>query len=129
MSIKGIGTDIVNVQRIANVLTRNPRFARRVLTLTEYERFQRHAKPAAFLAKRWAAKEAAAKALGTGIGQVSFQHIHIGHTPAGQPTLEFTDAAQLRAAELGINEAHISLSDERDFAIAYVILSANSLTS
>ena len=129
MSIKGIGTDIVNVQRIAAVLARNPNFALRVLTPAEYERFQQHAKPAAFLAKRWAAKEAAAKALGTGIGQVSFQHIHIGHTQTGQPTLHFTGMAQLRAEQLGVNETHLSLSDEREYAIAYVILSANSLTS
>ena len=129
MSIKGIGTDIVSVQRIATVLARNPNLALRVLTAQEYQRFQQHAKPAAFLAKRWAAKEAAAKALGTGIGRVSFQHIHIGRTSAGQPTLQFTEWAQSRANELGVDEAHLSLSDERDYAIAYVILSANSLTS
>lgn len=125
MSIKGIGTDIVSVHRIAAVLARNPKFAHRVLSVNELERFHQHAKPVAFLAKRWAAKEAAAKALGTGIGQVSFQHIHIGHTAAGQPTLSFTEHAQHRAELLGVNQTHISLSDERDYAIAYVILSAN----
>ena len=125
MSIKGIGTDIVNVHRIAAVLARNPKFAQRVLCAEELERFHQHAKPAAFLAKRWAAKEAAAKALGTGIGQVSFQHIQIKRTPAGQPTLHFTEHAKQRAELLGVNQTHLSLSDERDFAIAYVILSAN----
>lgn len=125
MSIKGIGTDIVNLHRIAKVLSRNPDFAKRVLTDNELERFANHPKPAAFLAKRWAAKEAAAKALGTGIGLVSFQHIEVGHTEQGQPTLRFTAQAEQRAEALGVNQTHISLSDEHDYAIAYVILSAN----
>ena len=125
MSIRGIGTDIVSVKRIQDVLARNPDFAKRVLTADEMLRYASHPKPVSFLAKRWAAKEATAKALGTGIGKVSFQHIVIAHTAAGQPLLQLCDEAQKQAARLGATQFHVSLSDEQDYAIAYVVLSAN----
>ncbi|MCC5879228.1 MAG: holo-ACP synthase [Idiomarina sp.] len=125
MSIVGIGTDIVSIRRIEQVLARNPDFALRVLTPAELERYANHPKPAAFLAKRWAAKEAAAKALGTGIGKVSFQHILISNHDSGQPRLEFFAAAQEQASCLGACHFHLSISDEQDYAIAYVVLSAN----
>lgn len=125
MSIRGIGTDIVSVKRIQDVLTRTPDFAKRVLTADEMLHYASHPKPASFLAKRWAAKEAAAKALGTGIGKVSFQHIVIARTEAGQPLLQLSDEAQKQAARLGATRFHVSLSDEQDYAIAYVVLSAN----
>lgn len=125
MSIRGIGTDIVSVKRIQDVLARSPDFAKRVLTASELQRYADHPKPASFLAKRWAAKEATAKALGTGIGKVSFQHIVIAHTEAGQPVLQLSHEAQKQAARLGATQFHVSLSDEQDYAIAYVVLSAN----
>lgn len=125
MSIVGIGTDIVSVQRIQQVLVRNPDFAKRVLTAEEMARYNSNSKPVSYLAKRWAAKEAAAKALGTGIGKVSFQHILIDRNDAGQPLLKFSDAAQNRAEQLNAHHFHVSISDEQDYAIAYVVLSAN----
>ncbi|MCL5051190.1 MAG: holo-ACP synthase [Firmicutes bacterium] len=125
MSVIGIGTDIVSIVRIRDVLERNPRFAERVLTPYEMPRFQSHANPAAFLAKRWAAKEAAAKALGTGIGKVSFQHIVIESNAAGQPFLTLLDEARAQAGLLGARQYHVSMSDEKDYAIAYVVLSSN----
>lgn len=125
MSVLGIGTDIVSITRIKAVLQRTPDFAKRVLTAHELEQFSQHKVPHAFLAKRWAAKEAAAKALGTGIGDVSFQHISIRHTGAGQPLLEFTGQAEVQATRLGVLHRHLSISDEREYAIAYVVLSAN----
>lgn len=124
MSIVGIGTDIVSIQRIARVLERTPDFARRVLTKHELQRFQQHPKPAAFLAKRWAAKEATAKALGTGIGKVSFQDIVIDSNEAGQPFLTLLGEAERQAGWLGARNYHVSISDEQDYAIAYVVLSA-----
>lgn len=125
MSIIGIGTDIVSIRRIEKVLARHADFAHRVLTPVELERFAEHPKPAAFLAKRWAAKEAAAKALGTGIGKVSFQHILVTNRDSGQPQLAFSAAAAEQAARLGAHHVHLSISDEQDYAIAYVVLSAN----
>ncbi|RUO31963.1 holo-ACP synthase [Aliidiomarina sedimenti] len=124
MSVLGIGTDIVSIERIAGLLQRNPAFAERVLTPTERATFAQHSQPVAFLAKRWAAKEATAKALGTGIGQVSFQHIEVTRLPSGQPQLQLHGAAQAQATALGATQFHLSLSDEREFAIAYVVLSA-----
>lgn len=122
MAIVGIGTDIVSVARIEKALSRNSEFAERVLTPMEMNEFAAAAKPAAFLAKRFAAKEAAAKALGTGIGEVSFQHIYIDHTAAGQPLLRLFEQAEIQASLLGARDYHISISDEREFAIAYVVL-------
>lgn len=125
MSIVGIGTDMVSIKRIQDVLLRNPNFAQRVLTTEEMQRYANHPKPVSYLAKRWAAKEAAAKALGTGIGQVSFQHIFIDRNDAGQPLLKFSGAGQTRAEQLNARHFHISISDEQDYAIAYVVLSTN----
>jgi holo-[acyl-carrier protein] synthase len=125
MAIVGIGTDIVSIARIEKALERNSEFAERVLTPAEMKEFAAAAKPAAFVAKRFAAKEAAAKALGTGIGEVSFQHIYIDHTPAGQPLLRLFDKADEQAGVLGARSFHISISDEREFAVAYVVLENN----
>lgn len=125
MSIIGIGTDIVSIRRIEAVLSRHADFAQRVLTPSELERFAQHPKPAAFLAKRWAAKEAVAKALGTGIGKVSFQHMLISNLASGQPVVELSAAAEVQAAHLGAAHVHLSMSDEQDYAIAYVVLSSN----
>ncbi len=125
MSVLGIGTDIVSIKRIEQVLQRQPDFVKRILTEQELIQFNKHRAPHAFLAKRWAAKEAAAKAFGTGIGAISFQHISVGHTAAGQPLLSFSGQAKKQADLMGVGQSHLSLSDEVEYAIAYVILSAN----
>lgn len=123
MAIYGIGTDIVEVKRIQQSLQRSDALARRVLTAVELDHFVNAAQPAAFLAKRFAAKEACAKAFGTGIGErLSFQDITIGHNPQGRPQLEWSTTAEKLVQELGIGVSHVSISDERDYALAYVIL-------
>ncbi|MGS0679552.1 holo-ACP synthase [Shewanella sp. 125m-7] len=128
--IVGLGTDIVEIARIesripaagdAALLT--CRLAKRVLTETEFAIFIHSAKPGRYLAKRFAAKEAAAKALGTGIGRgVSFQHIEISNNDNGAPLISFTDGAAERLALLGGRYAHISIADEKHYATATVIL-------
>ena len=125
MAVLGLGTDIVEIARIEAQLERGgDRLARRVLTEAEYARFQTLSEPARFLAKRFAAKEAAAKALGTGIGRgVSFQHIHISNNADGAPQLEFSDGARQRLETLGAKRAMLSIADERHYAVATVILS------
>lgn len=125
MAIVGIGTDIVSVERIRRVLTKTPEFAQRILTPDEMRRLDEQHDTAAFVAKRFAAKEAAAKALGTGIGKVSFQDIFIEHTASGQPLLRFRGEAQVQAGYLGARSYHVSISDEHEFAVAYVVLEGN----
>lgn len=126
MAIVGIGTDIVALARIEKVLQRNPAFAERILTSEELQTYAQAGHPAAFVAKRFAAKEAAAKALGTGIAQgVSFQHLKVNHTELGQPLLHLSGAALQRAEAIGASTFHLSISDEADYAMAYVILESD----
>ncbi|MGL5358942.1 MAG: holo-ACP synthase, partial [Shewanella sp.] len=99
------------------------KLALRVLTAAELQIFAAHKQPARYLAKRFAAKEAAAKALGTGIGRgVSFQHIHIGNNAHGAPTIHFTEGALGRLTALKASVGHISIADEQSYAIATVVL-------
>ena len=123
--IVGIGTDIVQVDRIQHSLDRlGEAFARRILTDSELASFKASRQPAAFLAKRFAAKEAAAKALGTGIGKVSFQHLEVSNNALGAPVLQFHGYARELQRMKAINRLHLSLSDEKDNAVAFVILEA-----
>lgn len=122
--IHGIGTDIVCVERIqANLKRFGERFARRVLTPEELGDFHKDSKPAHFLARRFAAKEAVAKALGTGFRDgLHLHHIGVGHDQYGRPLLEFHEQAAALRDALGIGAAYISLADEQDHAIAFVTL-------
>jgi holo-[acyl-carrier protein] synthase len=122
--IFGIGTDIVRVERMQQSLDKHgERFARRILTEHEFIGYQQASKPANYLAKRFAAKEAAAKAMGTGFRNgLSLKHINIGHDEHGKPLLEFNGKAAEFMNEKGIHEAHISLADEQEYAVAFVTL-------
>lgn len=130
MPIIGIGTDIIEISRISNMTeTTRDRLAKRVLTPNEYQHYcskNSHStnSAASYLAKRWAGKEATAKALGTGIADgVSFQHIEIITLESGQPTLELSSRALELAHSLKTNHWHISLADEKFYATAFVTLS------
>ena len=122
--ILGIGTDIVEIVRMSQALDNiGARFARRILTDNEMLEFDRHRSPAAFLAKRFAVKEAAAKALGTGFAQgVSWQHIEVTHDELGAPGLKFNGRALELQRQKAISRLHVSLADERAYVVAYVIL-------
>ena len=122
--IYGIGTDIVHIKRMRDNLDKyEDKFARRILTDSEFVEFKNKNDKAAFLAKRFAAKEAAAKAMGTGFSQgLSLHHIGVGHDDAGKPVLEFLDVAEKFIQERKIKQAHLSLADERDYAVAFVTL-------
>jgi holo-[acyl-carrier protein] synthase len=124
MAIVGIGTDIVEIARIREQRERlGDKLAKRVLTVDELAIYSSVNMPERYLAKRFAAKEAAAKALGTGIGRgVSFQHIHISNDDNGAPLIHFTHGAALRLAQLGGSKGHISIADETHYATATVIL-------
>jgi len=123
-TIFGIGTDIVQVERMAANLQRfGERFARRILTDNEQRDFASTNRQAHFLAKRFAAKEAVSKALGIGISQgLSLRQIGVGHDATGRPQLEYSGQAAEYCREQGISASHISLADEREYAIAFVTL-------
>ena len=122
--IFGIGTDIVHVARIQGSLDRfGESFARRILSLVELEEFVGDKRPAHFLAKRFAAKEAAVKALGTGFrGGVKLADIAVVHNEAGRPALTYSGRMAALLQERGVAESHLSLADEQDYAVAFVIL-------
>ena len=118
-----IGTDIVEIARIAEVLERQgERFIDRILTVSEKTLYNQ-SKSVSFVAKRFAAKEAVAKALGTGIGRgVSFQDIVISNNAKGAPLVELSNGAADVMRELGGARMLLSLSDERHYALDYAVL-------
>jgi holo-[acyl-carrier protein] synthase len=122
--IFGVGTDVVEIGRIESALERHgERFARRILCPSELERFQNHRLKANYLAKRFAAKEAFTKALGTGIKAPANWHgVWVRNLASGQPVLEFSDALQRYLKTKRVTAAHVSLSDEKGVAFATVIL-------
>ena len=124
MTIYGIGTDIVEVSRVSAILSRHgPRFARHVLTAAELPEYAAATFPDRFLAKRFAAKEAFAKAIGTGLrGAVSLTNIHITHDALGKPGLDFAPALQVLVTERHIARCHLSISDEKELVAAFVVL-------
>lgn len=125
MSVIGIGTDIVDITRLKNMSEKAlDKLAIRVLTSQEYKHYHTLKFNIPYLAKRWAGKEAAVKALGTGIASgVSFQHVEITSLASGQPQLHFSHQALQIAESLGAKSYHISLSDETVYATAFVVLS------
>ncbi|PKM31221.1 MAG: holo-ACP synthase [Gammaproteobacteria bacterium HGW-Gammaproteobacteria-11] len=127
--IKGIGTDLVLVSRIEAAIERQGvRFAERILTESELQRYHQHARPARFLAKRFAAKEAVLKALGTGLAQgMSWQHIQIDRDDHGAPLVLLSGQALHRLQQAGGGSMLLSLSDEREQALAFVVWSASAV--
>lgn len=123
--IVGLGTDIVEIDRIEAQCAKSSRLAERVLTASEMAVFGKHLHPARYLAKRFAAKEAAVKALGTGIGHgISWQHIEVTNNDLGQPQLLFSGEFASQCERRGITNSAVSISDEKHYAVATVILEA-----
>tara|TARA_B110000046_G_scaffold33033_1_gene35529 strand:+ start:900 stop:1274 length:375 start_codon:yes stop_codon:yes gene_type:complete len=122
--VKGIGTDIVEVERITKVAERQgDKFIQRILTAAEQKEFVRLNRSMAFLAKRFAAKEAVAKALGTGIGHgVSFQDINVINNDKGAPSVVLFGGAAEKLNRLGATDVLLSLADETHYAVAYAIV-------
>lgn len=122
--ILGIGTDIARVERFEAAMRRHgDRFAARVLGPHEAQRFAQHVSPAAFLAKRFAAKEAFVKALGTGLREgMRWTDIQVVNDALGRPSLTLNGEAARLAESLGVTRMHLSLSDEHDVAVAFVVL-------
>ena len=122
--ILGIGTDVCSIARVAEVLGRHgERFVRRILTPQERVRFERTRDKAGHLAKRFAAKEAFSKAIGTGIHPPFKWHsITVGRDPRGKPLIEPSADMARHLEALGVTRAHISLTDDQDVAMAFVVL-------
>ncbi|KDM92624.1 holo-ACP synthase [Photobacterium galatheae] len=124
MAIVGLGTDIAEIARVEQVLERvGEAFACRVLTPQELTIFSQHKQAGRYLAKRFAAKEAAAKALGTGIaGGVSFQDFTVTNNARGKPELTLSGKAAELAAQMAVRHVHLTIADEKHYAVATVIL-------
>mgnify|MGYP001125123655 FL=1 len=122
--IFGIGTDIVEVERIKN-LSSISKFAKKILSQNELNTFNSLNKDQQiyFLSKQFAAKEAISKALGTGIGrEASLKNIEILRDEKGKPFFNAINELSEYLSNLGITKTHVSLSDEINYAIAMVIL-------
>ncbi len=122
--IFGIGADLVNIKRIEGALFRfGDRFLHRILSEVEVVEYAKSSQPARFVAKRFAAKEAFSKAFGTGIGEIVGWHdIRITHDPLGKPQIVTSDALQRVLAMKQIVHSHISITDETEQAMAFVVL-------
>lgn len=122
--IKGLGIDIVETARIRDVIARHgEQFLNRVFTPAEQAIGQIRASAHHFYAGRWAAKEAAAKALGCGIGQeCSFSEIEIINGANGVLSLKFSGTAAKTAAALGAKNVRVSITHEREYAAAVVTI-------
>ena len=121
--ILGTGTDIISIARIRDTLDRyGARFAQRILSDLELVALNDTKNPVVWLAKRWAAKEAFGKAAGSGIlAPLTWAGIGIGHDDAGRPLFELSDAIAFHLQSRGVTRTHLTLSDERDYAVAFVI--------
>jgi holo-[acyl-carrier protein] synthase len=119
-----VGTDILQIERIEEVLARlGERFVRRILTPREQEEYAASQQASRLLAKRFAAKEAIAKSLGTGIGRgVSWQDIQIEHDANGAPIVKLLGGAKRVALERGGTRVALSLADEMDYVVAFAVL-------
>lgn len=122
--IYGIGTDIVEVARIESSIEKfGDEFAKRVLADTEMPSYLDSKIKARFLAKRFAAKEAFSKALGTGLREpATFQNIAVSHDDLGKPILLLAKPLQALLDTKQISHMHISISDEKNLATAFVVL-------
>jgi holo-[acyl-carrier protein] synthase len=121
--IIGVGTDILKISRIDNIFNRyGDRFSKRILCHAELNIFENKNKSISFLAKRFSVKEAASKALGTGIGAISWHDFEVKNDSFGAPILKLTGGAKKKMEEIGASQALISLSDESDHVLSFVVI-------
>jgi holo-[acyl-carrier protein] synthase len=128
--IIGIGSDLANIERIGETLERfGARFLDRVFTQVEQAKSEGRAERVASYAKRWAAKEACAKALGTGIRMgIAWKEMGVVNLRSGQPTLELTGGAKARLDSMippgHAARIHLTITDDKPFAQAFVVIEA-----
>ncbi|QCI20397.1 holo-ACP synthase [Buchnera aphidicola (Brachycaudus cardui)] len=124
MSIVGVGTDIIEILRIKNIFSYyGDEFAKRILSKIEWNEYIFSKNPIYFLAKKFAGKEAASKALGTGINYgVTFNQLEFYNNQFGKPKLRFLKQSLQKAKEINCKFIHVSISDQKLYAHALVIL-------
>ena len=133
--ILGIGTDLANIDRIQGVLNRHgDRFRKRVFTPVELAKAARRKDEAGTLAKRWAAKEACSKALGTGLPMgISWKDMAVSNLRSGQPVMALTGWAAERLATMTPPNhtaiVHVTLTDDHPWAQAFVVIEALPVTA
>jgi len=122
--IIGIGTDLAKIERFTAILKRRPKaIVQRLLTSNEQLAMQQAASPAAFLAKRFAAKEALLKALGTGLRSgLSWQQLEVSNDKLGKPRIDLKGQALILAEAKSVKVIHLSITDEKEMALAFVVL-------
>ena len=122
--ILGIGIDLCKISRINSTLYKfGDRFKKRCFTYNEINKCDRVKNSSACYAKRFASKEAVSKAIGTGITKLTrFKDIEILRDEKGKPILNAVDGFKKYMGDLGITKTHVSLSDERNYAIAFAVL-------
>ena len=127
MSTVGIGVDMVDKRRIASLHERyGLKFARRILSASEFKDYQQVKDKVSFLAKRFSAKEAMSKVLGTGVGQgVRFSELSVEHDAKGKPLAVLSGRAQQIMKELQIDSILLSTSDEKEQAISFAVGTRN----
>ncbi|MAQ38683.1 MULTISPECIES: holo-ACP synthase [Thioclava] len=132
--ILGIGTDLANIERIERTLERfGDRFRNRVFTETEQRKAERRKDVVGTYAKRWAAKEACSKALGTGLRMgIAWKDMAVTNLPTGQPVMQVTGWAADRLKEMtpeGYEAViHVTLTDDHPWAQAFVVIEARKLS-
>ncbi|WP_371039052.1 MULTISPECIES: holo-ACP synthase [unclassified Rhodosalinus] len=128
--ILGVGTDLANIERIARTLERfGDRFRNRVFTEEEQRKSERRRDTVGTYAKRWAAKEACSKALGTGLRMgIAWKDMHVSNLRTGQPIMHVTGWAAERLAEMTpqghVAVIHVTLTDDHPWAQAFVVIEA-----
>ena len=120
--ILGVGIDIVEIRRIKSAMEGNDRFLEKIFTAAELEYLKSRNLRAEYVAGRFAAKEAVAKALGTGFRGFDFKDIEIDRTTLGKPIVVLKGKAKLIAKKEGQYSIHLSISHGEDSAVAYAIL-------
>jgi holo-[acyl-carrier protein] synthase len=121
--IKGIGIDIIEIDRIEKALTKNSRFIERIFTPKEITYFMEYQKPTASIAGYFAAKEAVSKALGTGFRGFTWQDIEIHKDEKNRPFIHLHNQAKEQLIKLGGTEVWISISHSKKNAVAQAIIS------
>ena len=120
---RSVGVDIISIERIRRAVSNTKGFTERILTVHERQEMQKKPSPEHYLAKRFAAKEAVGKALGTGIGSgVSWQDIEVSNDEKGAPLVSLHGRAREILQEIGGSHCLLSLSDEREMAIAFAVV-------
>ncbi|MAZ77352.1 MAG: holo-ACP synthase [Legionellaceae bacterium] len=122
--IKGVGTDIVKLARIEKSVEKfGDAFARRILHQDEFAIYQSHVQPINYLAKRFAAKEALVKALGIGFREgICLSDVQVVNDAHGKPEIKLHNKAEAFMLKYKISTVHLSLSDEKDYALAFVVV-------